>query len=117
MGNRTSHGRHRTRGAKRRSAAAAIEPAGEVGRVLGIAIVAGVAIAIGSVVLERPATSLWRLATETAEKTEAREHTVYYARCDDARAAGAAPIYAGEPGYRAGLDGDGDGIACEPHRR
>ena len=36
--------------------------------------------------------------------------------CNDARAAGTAPIYASEPGYREGMDGDGDGIACEPHR-
>ncbi len=38
---------------------------------------------------------------------------VYYPNCDAARAAGAAPIYAGQPGYRAGLDRDGDGVACE----
>lgn len=38
---------------------------------------------------------------------------VYYANCDAVRAAGAAPLYAGEPGYRAGLDRDGDGVACE----
>jgi hypothetical protein len=37
-------------------------------------------------------------------------------RCDDARAAGTAPIYRGEPGYREGLDADNDGIACEPYR-
>nr|WP_040800786.1 excalibur calcium-binding domain-containing protein [Nocardia higoensis] len=30
-----------------------------------------------------------------------------------ARAAGAAPLYAGSPGYRSGLDRDGDGRACE----
>lgn len=41
---------------------------------------------------------------------------VYYPNCDAARAAGAAPIRAGQPGYRAGLDRDGDGIACEPYR-
>jgi hypothetical protein len=35
--------------------------------------------------------------------------------CDDARAAGAAPIYQGEPGFRKDMDGDNDGIACEPH--
>lgn len=35
--------------------------------------------------------------------------------CNAARAAGTAPIYAGEPGYREGMDGDGDGIACEPY--
>lgn len=38
---------------------------------------------------------------------------VYYANCSAARAAGAAPIYRGQPGYRAKLDRDGDGIACE----
>lgn len=40
----------------------------------------------------------------------------YWRRCDDARAAGSAPIYRGEPGYRDGLDADNDGIACEPYR-
>lgn len=39
--------------------------------------------------------------------------SVYYANCAAARAAGVAPIYQGQPGYRAGLDRDGDGIACE----
>lgn len=37
----------------------------------------------------------------------------YYANCDAVRAAGAAPLLAGSPGYRSGLDRDGDGIACE----
>lgn len=41
----------------------------------------------------------------------------YYKNCAEARAAGAAPIYEGEPGYRSELDRDGDGIACEPKRR
>ena len=36
--------------------------------------------------------------------------------CNDARAAGTAPIYRGEPGYRPEMDGDNDGIACEPYR-
>jgi len=39
----------------------------------------------------------------------------YWRGCDEARAAGTAPIYRGEPGYREGMDGDNDGIACEPH--
>ncbi|TDV56623.1 excalibur calcium-binding domain-containing protein [Actinophytocola oryzae] len=39
--------------------------------------------------------------------------SAYYANCAAARAAGAAPLHAGEPGYRAGLDRDGDGVACE----
>jgi endonuclease YncB( thermonuclease family) len=38
---------------------------------------------------------------------------VYYANCTAVRAAGAAPLYAGQPGYRAALDGDSDGVACE----
>ncbi len=37
----------------------------------------------------------------------------YYANCAAAKAAGAAPLYAGQPGYRPGLDGDSDGKACE----
>ncbi|MCP2164443.1 thermonuclease family protein [Goodfellowiella coeruleoviolacea] len=38
---------------------------------------------------------------------------VYYANCSQAKAAGAAPLHRGEPGYRAGLDRDNDGVACE----
>jgi Excalibur calcium-binding domain/Protein of unknown function (DUF1524) len=38
---------------------------------------------------------------------------VYYANCTAARAAGAAPIMRGEPGYASKLDRDHDGIACE----
>ncbi|MFC0588864.1 excalibur calcium-binding domain-containing protein [Novosphingobium aquiterrae] len=34
--------------------------------------------------------------------------------CDPVRAAGSAPLYRGEPGYREDMDGDGDGVACEP---
>ena len=30
-----------------------------------------------------------------------------------AKAAGAAPLYRGQPGYRSALDGDDDGVACE----
>lgn len=41
----------------------------------------------------------------------------YYPNCRTAWAAGAAPIRRGEPGYRSALDGDGDGIACEPWKR
>jgi hypothetical protein len=41
---------------------------------------------------------------------------LYFPSCDAARAAGAAPIHAGQPGYRRPLDRDGDGIACEPYR-
>ena len=36
-----------------------------------------------------------------------------YANCSEVRAAGAAPLYRGDPGYSSRLDRDGDGIACE----
>lgn len=39
--------------------------------------------------------------------------SVYYANCSEARAAGAAPIYRGEPGYASHLDRDKDGVACD----
>ncbi|WP_370627764.1 excalibur calcium-binding domain-containing protein [Nocardia brasiliensis] len=39
--------------------------------------------------------------------------SVYYPNCAAARAAGAAPLHRGAPGYRSALDRDGDGIACE----
>lgn len=38
---------------------------------------------------------------------------VYYANCSAAKAAGAAPLYAGSAGYRPALDRDSDGVACE----
>jgi len=53
---------------------------------------------------------------KTPEEIAAIERSVYYSGCDEARAAGAAPIYRGQPGYREGMDGDSDGIACEPYR-
>lgn len=36
-----------------------------------------------------------------------------FGSCDEARAAGAAPVRRGDPGYSTELDGDGDGVACE----
>lgn len=39
-----------------------------------------------------------------------------FPNCAAARAAGAAPIMAGQSGYGPHLDRDGDGIACEPYR-
>lgn len=40
----------------------------------------------------------------------------HWSGCDEARAAGSAPIYYSEPGYDRWMDGDGDGVACEPYR-
>ena len=46
----------------------------------------------------------------TAQSIDGR---VYYANCAAVRATGKAPLRRGDPGYRAGLDRDDDGIACE----
>lgn len=39
-----------------------------------------------------------------------------YRNCTEARAAGAAPVRRGDPGYGPHLDRDNDGIGCEPYR-
>jgi hypothetical protein len=54
--------------------------------------------------------------TETSSPTATSTPTtgeVLYANCDEVRAAGAAPLYEGDPGYNLQLDGDADGDACE----
>lgn len=60
--------------------------------------------------------SRWRASSTLPAEVEAVERSVYYQGCDEARSAGVAPIYRGSPGYREGMDGDGDGVACEPYR-
>jgi hypothetical protein len=42
------------------------------------------------------------------------EESVYYADCAAAQNAGKAPLYPGQPGYRAELDPQNTGIACQP---
>ncbi|MGH3621118.1 MAG: excalibur calcium-binding domain-containing protein [Sciscionella sp.] len=41
------------------------------------------------------------------------DSSVYYKNCAAARAAGAAPVHVGDPGYAPHLDRDGDGVGCE----
>lgn len=51
-----------------------------------------------------------------AKKTKSQKKTsgsTYYKNCSAARAAGAAPVHRGDPGYGKHLDRDGDGIGCE----
>ncbi|MBX7539447.1 excalibur calcium-binding domain-containing protein [Qipengyuania sp. GH29] len=69
---------------------------------------------------------IWNLSTtpgnilfESEEETAARlaiERSVTYEGCNEVRAQGKAPLYRGQPGYGEHMDGDGDGIACEPYR-
>lgn len=51
--------------------------------------------------------------TSTALPIAPLAPSVYYGSCKDARRAGVSDIPVGAPGYRPGLDRDGDGIACE----
>ncbi|GAB1809786.1 excalibur calcium-binding domain-containing protein [Priestia megaterium] len=55
-----------------------------------------------------------KAAQETSQSTNTNTNTnVFYANCSEVRAAGAAPISQGQPGYSRKLDRDGDGIACD----
>ncbi|MGG0185593.1 excalibur calcium-binding domain-containing protein [Bacillus rhizoplanae] len=64
-----------------------------------------------------------RQAEEQARKQQEKQQpqatpaqssgNVYYKNCSEVRAAGKAPLHAGDPGYSHKLDKDGDGIACE----
>lgn len=46
-------------------------------------------------------------------KTFATGASTPFASCSEARAAGAAPVHRGYPGYAPRLDRDGDGVGCE----
>lgn len=63
-----------------------------------------------------PAAPVSEAPAQQVQQAPARS-SVYYETCADARAAGAAPLHRGEPGYRPGLDKDGDGVACEPKKK
>lgn len=97
------------RGHKRRSAAKK-ESFTLKDAVLG-GIFMGLAIWQGGPILA----SIYRTATMSPEERAAVESSAYYPNCDAARAAGVAPIRRGEPGYRQAMDGDYDGVACEPY--
>ena len=89
---------------------------------LTTAALSGAVIGIGSLFLNEQDsaafTTKMRIITVGVGLIRAREPQPgdHWAGCHDARAAGTAPIYRGEPGYREGMDGDSDGVACEPYR-
>jgi hypothetical protein len=57
-------------------------------------------------------TATRKKAKRKVQPKRTTERAVYYSNCTEARAAGAAPLRVGDPGYRKGLDRDGDGQAC-----
>lgn len=95
-----------------RSAALIWGTAGLIGAALGIG---SVAVNNGNFVAITAVAKPLAVSAGVVRARAPREGD-HWSRCDDARAAGSAPLYAGEPGYRSGPDGDGDGIACEPYR-
>ena len=100
------------RGQKRRRALAhAVKVLGWAG---GLGLVAGMASTEAG-----RARLIGLVLTVNAPETLTRAHNpppgAYSPGCNAARAAGVAPLLAGEPGYRPEMDGDSDGIACEPY--
>lgn len=91
-------------------------------KLLGAAAALGAVVGLGSIAaseggIQSIASAAHSLAvTAGAARARAPQSGDYWPGCDAARAAGTAPIYRGEPGYRSGMDGDDDGIACEPYR-
>ncbi|MGI5355417.1 excalibur calcium-binding domain-containing protein [Streptomyces sp. CA-252508] len=52
-------------------------------------------------------------SSDAAADTDTDSGSVYYANCTAARAAGAAPVHRGDPGYAGHLDRDNDGVGCD----
>ena len=76
----------------------------------------------GALVLPIFAAGAWYLAPDIVPRSPQEQArlervmaSVHYAGCAEVRAAGKAPLRYGEPGYGLHMDGDGDGIACEPY--
>lgn len=67
----------------------------------------GVACESSDGVSSTPRTSVTQVPTTVSSGSTS------YANCAAARAAGAAPVHRGEPGYGPHLDRDGDGVGCE----
>ena len=66
--------------------------------------------------VERQRRAEVRQADRAASLAAVQGPGVFYRNCAEARAAGATPLHRGQPGYGAHMDGDGDGVACEPYR-
>ncbi len=95
---------HRSRGRRRAKALAGLG-----GRLMRSAAFASVFFAGGFC-----ATLFWE--SQNGRPQSLRSARGYFANCREAREAGAAPLYQGQPGYAPWLDADHDGVACEPYR-
>lgn len=57
-------------------------------------------------------TSVLFVVDEMMQQPITKQEAVHYSNCTEARAAGAAPLYDGDPGYSLKLDRNKDGVAC-----
>ena len=91
---------------------------GQIAKYAGAAALIGTVVGVGTTEEGRQSASdaIKRVSAATDMRSRPPQPGDNWGGCKDARAAGTAPIYRGEPGYRDGMDGDGDGIACEPYR-
>lgn len=72
-----------------------------------IAVASGLTIGFGA--------NAWDSSQKRQAILDALPSGFEYSNCDGVRAAGVAPLYSYERGYSEHMDGDGDGIACEPY--
>ena len=72
-----------------------------------IAVASGLGLAFGASILEG--------GQERQAILDTLPAGYMYSGCDEVRAAGVAPLYRHERGFSERLDGDGDGIGCEPY--
>lgn len=94
-------------------------PAWPLGILTGVAIGGATIAALTGVSVEEKAAKLAQSAASIPIPDPAGRKRVprvgdNWGRCSYAEAAGSAPIFAHEPGYRPALDADRDGVACEP---
>lgn len=81
--------------------------------VVGPQTVAALGVGPGSVSTTTTAAPVTAAPVTTVAVRPLVATNVYFENCDAARAAGADPVRRGDPGYRPGLDRDGDGVGCE----
>ena len=93
--------------AERQAAAAAAAAQAEAERQ------AAAAAASARAEAERQAAAAAAAERETESPSSGGGGAAYYPNCAAAKAAGAAPLFRGDPGYSGKLDRDGDGVACE----
>lgn len=84
-----------------------------VGMVAGLGSVAASGVDLSGIAAASKAVAV-STGISRAREPEAGDR---WSSCNNARAAGTTPIFEGEPGYREEMDGDSDGVACEPYRR